>query len=66
MDPILVDPSFDLRRYLAEKGRLVDSYLKEYFSGSGVRPALLKESMEYSISAGGKRIRPVLALASYE
>ena len=57
---------FDLGKYLAEKGGLVDSYLKEYFSGSRIEPGLLKEAMVYSLSAGGKRIRPVLAIASYE
>ncbi|MDA8387975.1 MAG: polyprenyl synthetase family protein [Nitrospiraceae bacterium] len=57
---------FDLGKYLAEKSGLVDSYLREYFSSSRIRPLLLKESMEYSVSAGGKRIRPVLAIASYE
>ncbi len=56
---------FDLKAYIAEKGGLVDSYLKSYF-GFEVAPALLKESMAYSLFAGGKRIRPVLALASYE
>ena len=61
---------FDLGKYLAEKGGLVDSYLKGYFNHNSsvpvIRPALLKEAMEYSVSAGGKRIRPVLAIASYE
>ncbi len=66
MDPLHIDRTFDLKHYLAKNGALVDSYLKEYFSNSGIRPPLLRESMEYSISAGGKRIRPVLALASYE
>jgi geranylgeranyl diphosphate synthase type II len=34
------------------------------FSGSGPRTAGLEEAMRYSLLAGGKRIRPVLALAT--
>ncbi len=57
---------FDLKEYLSGKGRLVDAWLREYFASSPVRPGLFKEAMEYSINAGGKRLRPVLALASFE
>ncbi|MDA8174721.1 MAG: polyprenyl synthetase family protein [Nitrospiraceae bacterium] len=57
--------NFDLKGYLSSRAAMVDGYLEEYF-GFGVLPAVLRESMYYSISAGGKRIRPVLALASYE
>jgi len=55
----------DIKTYLKEKKELVDSFLKKYF-GSPVLPAILSDPMAYSIFAGGKRIRPVLALASYE
>jgi geranylgeranyl diphosphate synthase, type II len=54
----------DIKAYLNEKRELVDSYLKIYFSDP-FNPSLLHESMTYSLFAGGKRIRPVLALASY-
>ncbi|MEL1135192.1 polyprenyl synthetase family protein [Desulfitobacterium sp. THU1] len=40
--------------------RQVDSHLLQLFSGNGI----LSESMNYSLAAGGKRIRPVLALAA--
>ncbi len=55
----------DIKTYLKEKKELVDSFLEKYF-GSPVLPAILSDPMAYSIFAGGKRIRPVLALASYE
>lgn len=55
----------DIKTYLKEKRELVDAFLKKYF-GSPVLPAILSDPMAYSIFAGGKRIRPVLALASYE
>jgi len=51
--------------YLKEKRELVDSYLESYFSIPS-EPFVLHEAMRYSLFAGGKRIRPILALASYE
>ncbi|MEW6003091.1 MAG: polyprenyl synthetase family protein [Nitrospirota bacterium] len=55
----------DIETYLKEKRHLIDSYLKTYFSFSH-EPSMLYEAMRYSLFAGGKRIRPILALASYE
>jgi geranylgeranyl diphosphate synthase type II len=55
----------DIKSYLQEKRELIDSYLKHYFSKS-FQPPILHEAMTYSLFAGGKRIRPILALASYE
>jgi geranylgeranyl diphosphate synthase type II len=55
----------DIKPYLAEKRELVDSYLKAYFDRPA-SPALLHDALKYSLFAGGKRIRPILALASYE
>ncbi|NMC57703.1 MAG: geranyl transferase, partial [Eubacteriaceae bacterium] len=36
--------------------------LLEKFAPAGDIPPLLKEAMEYSLYAGGKRIRPVLLM----
>lgn len=55
----------DPGEYLKTRRALVDSYLKSYHNVS-IRPARLKESMDYSLLAGGKRIRPVLCLAAFE
>jgi geranylgeranyl diphosphate synthase type II len=55
----------DIRTYLKERRELIDSFLTTYFA-CPVIPTSLNESMAYSIFAGGKRVRPVLALASYE
>jgi geranylgeranyl diphosphate synthase type II len=55
----------DIKTYLKEKRELIDSYLKSYFSVTR-KPSVLHEAMSYSLFAGGKRIRPILALASYE
>ncbi|MDI6890389.1 MAG: polyprenyl synthetase family protein [Thermodesulfovibrionales bacterium] len=56
---------FDIKTYLREKRELIDSYLKSYFSIPS-EPSVLHEAMRYSLFAGGKRIRPILALSSYE
>ncbi|MBE0427879.1 MAG: polyprenyl synthetase family protein [Nitrospirae bacterium] len=55
----------DIKAYLKEKRELIDSYLRTYFENSSL-PSVLRDAMKYSLFAGGKRIRPVLALASYE
>ncbi len=57
--------SMDIKAYLKERRELVDSFLESYFARP-VIPAALKESMAYSVFAGGKRVRPVLALAAHE
>ncbi|MBI5212110.1 MAG: polyprenyl synthetase family protein [Nitrospirae bacterium] len=55
----------DIKAYLKEKKALIDAFLESYFL-SPLIPRTLRDSMVYSLSAGGKRIRPVLCLASYE
>nr|WP_276576111.1 farnesyl diphosphate synthase [Oceanirhabdus seepicola] len=45
---------------------LVDSWLNNYFKGKGTHESRIYESMEYSIVNGGKRIRPILAILTYE
>jgi geranylgeranyl diphosphate synthase type II len=55
----------DIAIYLKEKRALVDNFLKTYLS-SDLFPALLSDPMAYSLFAGGKRIRPVLAIAAHE
>lgn len=55
----------DIAKYMQERKALIDSFMNKYFSRTIVPDALYK-SMTYSLSAGGKRIRPILCLASYE
>ncbi|MFZ7120399.1 MAG: polyprenyl synthetase family protein [Eubacteriaceae bacterium] len=46
-----------------EKIRLINIYINEYMDKiDGSVPMKLKESMKYSIFAGGKRLRPILLL----
>ena len=53
----------DLKRYLAARARLVERALDARFPRDASR---LRQAMRYSLLAGGKRIRPVLALAAGE
>jgi geranylgeranyl diphosphate synthase type II len=55
----------DIRAYLKENKAYVDKALERYFSGRNW-PYPICDAMYYSIKAGGKRIRPILAIASCE
>ena len=52
--------------YPVELQERVDAYLAELRFGAEAGTAPLDEAMRYSLLAGGKRIRPVLALATAE
>jgi geranylgeranyl diphosphate synthase type II len=58
-------PEADTRSaYPDDLRELVDDYLSSLSFSAGPATAGLDEAMRYSLLAGGKRIRPVLALAS--
>lgn len=57
---------FDLNSYLEEKKRVVDDRLNLLLRTDGEPLSSLQESMRYSVLSGGKRLRPVLAIASCE
>jgi len=48
---------------LSEYSKLVDENLDEHIANSRIDSDTLRRAMEYSLKAGGKRIRPVLMLA---
>jgi geranylgeranyl diphosphate synthase type II len=58
--------TFDLDRYLDEKRRVVEAALARHLEGFAGTPTRLAEAMAYSLLAGGKRLRPILALAACE
>ena len=58
--------SFSLDSYLVSKRLKVEKGLRDVFKNPGDCPKVLWDSMKYSIFAGGKRLRPVLCLASAE
>ena len=53
-----------LQEYLAEQVRNVEAVLDEWVPQENVEPSVIHKAMRYSLFAGGKRIRPVLAIAA--
>jgi geranylgeranyl diphosphate synthase type II len=56
----------DLSRYLTARTSLVDRALDRFLPKATAKPQTIHKAMRYSLFAGGKRLRPVLALASAE
>ena len=58
--------TFDLNTYLAERKQLVEEHLFACLPSEGTRPAILAEAIRHAVLSGGKRLRPILCLASCE
>ena len=56
----------DLTSYLEDQRARVDDHLRQALKLSGDCPAVLREAMEYSLLAPGKRLRPILVLLAAE
>ena len=62
----------DIKRYLQEKKEIVDEALEKYFlsrpalAGEMEFPDSLHKAIRHSLFNGGKRIRPILSIASFE
>jgi geranylgeranyl diphosphate synthase type II len=54
----------NLSEYLAEQTRIVDEALDRWLPSESTPPETIHKAMRYSVFAGGKRIRPLLAIAS--
>lgn len=54
-----------LKAYIEEKVEWINTALQSYLTLPGA-PHTLRESMAYSLNAGGKRLRPILVLATLE
>lgn len=52
-----------LKEYLLERQSLVEKALHGYVPKASVKPATMHKAMRYSLFAGGKRLRPVPAVA---
>ncbi len=53
-------------RYLQETRRWVDNLLDRFLPSVDREPKSLHRAMRYSVMAGGKRLRPILAKAAYD
>jgi geranylgeranyl diphosphate synthase type II len=56
----------DLGEYLAERREVVDRALERFLPEAGTQPERLHEAMRYSVFSGGKRLRPILAIAAFD
>ncbi len=56
----------EIKGYIAKKKKLIDKALDKYLPSVKVKPQVLHKAMRYSVFPGGKRIRPVLTIASFE
>jgi geranylgeranyl diphosphate synthase type II len=56
----------DFRTFLEEKRPVVEDFLRSIFEAFTTSPAVLKDAMGHSLFSEGKRIRPILALATCE
>ena len=52
--------------YLKELAKLVEKNLSKYIAKIKNSPKILTDAMDYSLQAGGKRVRPVLLMAAAE
>jgi geranylgeranyl diphosphate synthase, type II len=56
----------NIKDYLQQKRVEIDRFLDSVMPSATTPPSTLHESMRYSLMAGGKRIRPILAIAAAE
>lgn len=56
----------DFLNELKARAEEINGWLSEYFLHNDDVPDKINEAMNYSVSAGGKRVRPVLMCAAYE
>ena len=57
--------SMDFKEELQSYQKIVNNELKKYLKKDNGLEEILHKSMEYSLMAGGKRLRPILVLATY-
>jgi len=62
----LADQTMTLSEYVAAQQARVDAALARWVPPESTRPESIHKAMRYSLFAGGKRIRPILCMASAE
>ena len=56
----------DIKNYISESRKLVDACLEQLLPAECEAPSTIHKAMRHSVFAGGKRVRPVMVLASGE
>jgi geranylgeranyl diphosphate synthase, type II len=57
---------FDLTQYLSDGKRFVEDAILEFLPQENSYPESIHSAMNYSVQAGGKRLRPILVIAAAE
>jgi geranylgeranyl diphosphate synthase, type II len=60
------ESSFDIEEYLRSQKEVVDTNLDRLLPPAATYPQIINEAIRHSVFAGGKRIRPILVLATGE
>ncbi|HHX50141.1 MAG TPA: polyprenyl synthetase family protein, partial [Clostridia bacterium] len=55
-----------IEQYLKEKKSLIEQALTQYLPPKEQFPPLIHQALHYSVFTGGKRLRPILLLATAE
>ena len=56
----------NFKKYLENKKNIIDKALDEYLPPEENSPSIIHKAIRYSVFGGGKRIRPILTLATAE
>ena len=56
----------DFKKELKQYQEIINKELEKYLRKKDCLEGVLNESMEYSLMAGGKRLRPILVIATYK
>lgn len=56
----------EFKEILKEKSNIINYELKKYIKNKKCPEKILNSSVEYSLLAGGKRLRPILIMSTYE
>ncbi|MGK2856109.1 MAG: polyprenyl synthetase family protein [Thermoanaerobaculia bacterium] len=59
-------PTIGTADWIGRNRALVERALEDFLPRADTPPAVIHEAMRYSVMAGGKRIRPILAIAAAE
>lgn len=56
----------NFEKYLNDKRNIIDKALDEFLPSEEKSPSIIHKAMRYSVFSGGKRLRPILTLATAE
>ena len=60
------EPVVDITKYFQQKAERVDQWLDRLLPSESEGPSIIHQAMRYSVFAGGKRLRPILTIATGE